>query len=66
MTSHNPLEVGDSVWLLAPSPRAVLGEYRVTNALPNNESELEKDDDGTPHPGPVKGRYLRRDLYAGN
>jgi hypothetical protein len=33
MTSHHPLEVGDSVWLLAPSPRAVLGEYRITNAL---------------------------------
>lgn len=66
MTSQYPLEVGDTVWLLAPSLRAVLGEYRITNALPNDEFELEKVDDGTPHPGPVEGKYLRRDPYAAN
>jgi hypothetical protein len=58
-----PFEVGDIVWLLSSNLRAVLGEYRITNALPNDEFELVRLDTGTPHHTPVQGKYLKRDPY---
>lgn len=61
-----PFEIGDIVWLLASNLRAVVGEYRIVDALPNDEFELEKVDDGTPYPTPVEGKYLRRDPFTSN
>ena len=66
MTPQYAFEKGEIIWLLAPNLRAVLGEYKITRALEHDKFELENANDGTPHPGPVEGRFLSRDPFAAN
>ncbi|CAG8978973.1 hypothetical protein HYALB_00012256 [Hymenoscyphus albidus] len=56
-----PFEINDIVWIVNPTYRSPLGEFRVTKALPDDKFELVKVSDGSLHPEKVNSKYLRRD-----
>jgi hypothetical protein len=49
------------VWIVKPTDRSPLGEFRITKALPDNKFELAKVSDGSAHLELVDLKDLRRD-----
>jgi hypothetical protein len=59
-----PFEIGETVWIVKAEYRAPLGEFRISQAHPNDMFELVKISDNSVHPELVEAQYLRRDPYG--
>ena len=64
LLSQFPFEKGELVWVVKPTFRAPLGEFRISKAFPNETFELIKLSDNTVYPEKVEKRFLKRNPFS--